>query len=364
MSLAGRLPAAVLAGMTLVASAQATGLAFAQVPRAPAAQPLFERMRADAKVAIAAAVRAGRPDEALETYDRYYTSTRQHEPSLLAAVAKGILTGVANGPASLSRVVALERLARSGDARSLSQLEATAGGRNTLMPEGIEADCALARLGDSRAVDRLIQRLGDETLREKGLILASLGETDAKRAASAIVPFLTDENPGNREGAAQALAKLGSREQIAPLRAAFETEWHPAMRQTLAMALHCLGSTAGDALLAQIETSKMPDVRLVAVEAYRATNSPRWTRLARELLRSSSEGARLRSAVLLGAADPDAARELAQAATSTNLATREVGAKLLEAAGSKDFTLLVTLLHDPSPVVRTHAAGALLAGNP
>jgi HEAT repeat protein len=133
------------------------------------------------------------------------------------------------------------------------------------------------------------------------------------------------------------------------------------MRQTLAMTLHCLGSTAGDALLKELLASRLPEVRLVAVEAYATTDTPGWAGLARELLRSTSEGVRLRSAVLLGAADPAAAKELATAAASSNVATREVGTRLLEAAGYRDLTLLVALLHDSSPVVRTHAAGAVLA---
>jgi HEAT repeat protein len=318
-------------------------------------------MRTDAQAAIAAAVSAGKPGEALETYDRYYTSTREHEPALLAQVARGILAAVAGDRVSLSRMAALERLARAGDAGSLGLLAAEAGGRNTLMPEGTDADCVLARLGNPQAIDRLIQRLADETLRSQGQVITSLAEAKATRAASAIVPFLSDDNPTNKLSAAYALARIGSPDQIPPLRAAFEAEWHPATRQALAVALHSLGSPAGDALLKELETSRTPDRRLMAVEAYHARNSPRWTPLARELLRSSSEGARLRSAVLLGAADPDAARELTLAATSTNLATREVGARLLEAAGSKDFTLLLALLHDASPVVRTHAAGAVLA---
>jgi len=318
-------------------------------------------MRADAQLAIAAAISAGKPGEALETYDRYYTSTKRHEPALLAPVARGVLAGVASDRTSLSRLAALERLARAGDERSLGQLRAEAGGRNTLMPEGIDADCALARLGDGQAVDRLIQRLADETLRSKGQIIGSLAEAKATRAASALVPFLSDDNPTNKLSAVHALARIGSSDQVPPLRAAFEAEWHPATRQTLAMALHSLGNPAGDALLRELEVSRTPDVRLVVLEAYHAKNSPKWSPLARELLRSSSEGSRLRSAVLLGAADPDAARELARAATNTNLATREVGARLLEEAGSKDLALLVTLLHDASPVVRTHAAGAVLA---
>ena len=356
-----RFRAAGMAGLVAAFAAVLAVPTHAQVPKAPPEQPLFDRMRADAMAAIAASAAAGRPAEALDTYDRYFTSTRKHDGPLLAAVAKGVLWGIAAEPASLSRIGALERLARGGDARSQGQLAAEAGGRNAMMYEGIPADCALARAGDPGAADRLVLRLADNTIREASLIMSSLAEAGVKRAASAIVPFLADQNPGNREGAARALARIGSREQIAPVRAAFDAEWHPAMRQTLAMTLHCLGSTAGDELLKELESSRMPEVRLVAIEAYHATNTPRWRTMARELLRSASEGARLRSAVLLGAADPDAAKELAAAVASTNIATREVGARLLEAAGSKDLTLLVTLLHDSSPVVRTHAAGALLA---
>jgi HEAT repeat protein len=351
----------MLAGLGLTALAGAVSPVYGQVPRPPADQPLFERMKADAKVAIAAADAAGRSSEALDTYDRYVTSTKQHEPELVALVARSILRGVAADTASVSRIDALERLARAGDVRGRNQLGAEAGGRNTLMLEGIPADCALARIGDAAAADRLIQRLGDESVREKSGILNSLADAGAKRAASAIVPLLGDDNPGNRESAARALARLGTKDQIAQVLAAFESEWHPAMRQTLAMTLHCLGSTAGDALLKELESSRTPEVRLVAVEAYYATKTPRWNTMARQLLRSPSEGARLRAAVLLGAADPAAAKELATAAASSNIATREVGARLLEAAGSKDLTLLVKLLHDSSPVVRTHAAGAVLA---
>ena len=359
-----RLPAVMAAGLVLAAAPLAAHET-ARPQQAAAARPsLLEQMRADARLAIAAAVAAGNPAEALDSYDRFFASVKQHDSSLLAAVAKSVLTQVAADPASLSRIPALERLARAGDAKPRQALEAAAGGRDTLMPAGVEADCALARLGDSRAIDRLIQRLTDETSRDRAGVIGSLVDAKARRAAYAMVPLLDDQDPFARMTAAQGLAALGSREQVPALRAALERETHPGMRQSFAMALYALGSDAGNTVIAQAEASRIPDVRLVALEAYYAAKTPRWTALARQLLKSSSEGPRLRAAVMLGSADADARRALMQAATSTNLATREVGARLLEASGSRDTTLLLQLLRDPSPVTRTHAAGALLAGNP
>ena len=362
-----RLTRGMGAAVSLAATlAAASGLAAAPLPQPPQAQQsaLLEQMRTDARTAMSAAAAAGRAGEALDTYDRFYASVKTHDPSLLKLAAKAVLTEASAGPASLATIPALERLARSGDLKARGSLDAAAGGRDTLMPAGIEADCALARLGDAAAIDRLVQRLADDALRDKGQIIGGLTDANVARSAYAMVPFLSDDNPTNKLSAVQALAKLGSREQIPALRAAFEAERHPGMRQTMAMALRALGSNAGDALLAEVESSRIPDVRLTALEAYYAAKSPAWTALARQLLRSSSEGARLRAAVMLGPADADALRELTQAASSANVATREVGARLIETVGSRDWALLLKLMRDPSPLVRTYAAGAVLAAVP
>jgi HEAT repeat protein len=353
--------AAAVSAAVLVSMQPARAAGQAQPPQA-GPPSLLEQMRSDARLAIGAAAAAGRGGDALDTYDRFYTSVKKHDPALLALAARAVLTEASQDPASLARVPALERLARAGDAKARGQLDASAGGRNTLMPSGIEADCALARLGEGTAVDRLVQRLGDDTLRDKGIVIGCLSETGAARTAYAIVPFLQDDNPTNKLSAVQALASLGARDQVAPLRAAFEAERHAGMRQTMAMALHALGSTAGDALLAEIAASRVPDVRLMALEAYYAAKSPAWRGMATQMLTSASEGARLRAAVMLGLDNAAAARELTRAARRAHVATREVGARLLERAGSRDLTLLLKLLRDTSPLVRVYAGGAVLAG--
>ena len=364
MSLAGKLlPARVTSGLVLAALAWAGGSVRAKVQEPPAAQSAPAQARAKAEAAVRAAAASGQSFQALDAYDRYYATAKAHDAGLIALLAKGALTAAAADRASPAHVPALERLARSGDASARAQLESEASGDSTLMRGGIVADCALARLGDSRAVDRLIYRIEDESPADKGMMLNGLAEAGAKRAAYAVVPLLGDANPSNRLAAVRALAKIGAPEHIASLTAAFEAESRAFVRQFIAMALRALGGSAGDALLAEMERASSDESRLLALEAYHASKSPKWPALAHELLRSPDEGPRLKAAVLLGLADADARQALAAAAKSTNVATRELAVMALESAGSRDTSLLLSLLRDPSPVVRTYAAGALLAAN-
>jgi HEAT repeat protein len=317
-------------------------------------------MRTEVGAAIKASVAAGNADSAFQAYDRYFTSVKAHDQGLLADLSRSVLAIVSADKGSIARLPAFERSARYGNAAALQALQQMAAA-NSLMPESIATDTTLASLGDERAVDRLVQRLGEDGLRDQMPIVEALITAKALRAAYAVAALLSDSNPYNRMAAARGLAILGGREHIASLAAALESETEGPVKPAYAIALKSLGSDAGDALLARLEVSPVADVRVQALDAYYAAKSPKWTSLARLLLRSDSEGARLRAATLLGLDDADARRELVRAATSTNVALREVGARLLETAGARDLDLLVKLLRDTSPVVRTYAAGAILA---
>jgi len=348
--------------LTAAASGDAGGGSLqGPLPPQAAVSALQRQMRADVEMAIRLALQSGDAKSALDSYDRYFASVRAHDPVLLASVARVVLTAIAPDRASPAHVLALERLAGAGDARARSSLGEMAGGSNTLMLQGVEADSALARLGDLPAVDRLIRRLADDTIRDKGGIVDVLIAAQARRAAFAIVALLGDENPFNRMAAARGLASLGSPEHVPQLRDALERETEGPVKPMLAVALKSLGSAVADARIAQFGASPVSDVRLLVVEAYYNARLPQWPGLARQLLRTGSEGTRLRAAELLGDSDEGARREIGKAATSANLPTREIGAKLLESTGSRDLAVLATLLRDTSPVARTYAAGALLA---
>lgn len=317
--------------------------------------------RAETQRRIRQAVSAGTPAAALEVYAGHVALTKKHDVELLQDVARALLVQVGDDQATPARVPALERLAASGSASVRQGLRQMAAAENALEPAGLAADAALGRLGDEGAIDRLIARLGDEGLRDKAGALEALVAANVRRAAYAAAALLQDGSPFNRMAAARALAVIGSREHIEPLRAALESETQSPIKPSYAVALKSLGSSAADTLFASLESSPVPDVQVQAMDAYYWAKIPQWKTLARALLRSTSEGARLRAAELLGLEDAEAKGEILRAATSTNVALREIGSRLLEATGSRDLDLLVKLLRDSSPVVRTHAAGAIMA---
>ena len=326
-----------------------------------AASALQRQMRAEVESVVSLAMQSGDAKPALDSYDRYVASVKTHDAALLASVSRAVLSSIAADRSSPARLLALERLARSGDTRARETLGELAGGANTSMPQGTEADFALARLGDGPAVGRIIGRLEDETIRDKSGLVDALIDARARRASYALVALLGDENPFNRMAAARGLASLGSKADAAALGEALARETEGPVKPMLAVALTSVGSAAADARMAQFEASPVADVRLMAVEAHYHARNPRWTALARQLLKTGTEGARLRAAELLGDGDEGARREILKAAASQNLPTREIGARLLEATGSRDFAVLAPMLKDASPVTRTYAAGALLS---
>lgn len=337
-----------------------TAAAWTQEPQG-ATSALQRQMRADVEAVARLAIQSGDSTPALESYDRYYASVKAHDRALLGMVARAVLASIAADRSSPARLLALERQARAGDPRARATLDTLAGGANTLMPQGADADFVLARLGDGAAVDRIVKRLEDDAIRDKGGLVDALVDARARRTAFALVALLDDENPFNRMAAARGLAVLGSKEHAPALSEALAKETEGPVKPVLAVAIRSVGSPAANQIIAQLEASPVADVRLMAVEAYYNAKDPRWTALARQLLKTGTEGARLRAAELLGDSDAGARLEILRAAASQNLPTREIGARLLEATGSGAVDALARLLKDPSPVARAYAAGALTA---
>ena len=354
----GLVAACILSGVA--GAAPAVPPAAWEGPAQAPSSALQRQMREEVEAVIRHSMQSGDPSQALDAYDRYFSSTKSHDSALLASVAGSVLSAIAADRSSPARLLALERLARSGDVRARGTLGELAGGANTLMPQGAEADFALARLGDGAAVDRIVKRLEDDAIRDKSGLVGALIDARARGAAFALVPLLADENPFNRMAAARGLASLGSREHAAALQAALAQETEGPVKPMLAVAIKSVGSPAADARIAQLEASPVADVRLMAAEAYYNSKNARWTALARQLVKAGPEDVRLRAAELLGSGDESARREILKAAASQNLPTREIGARLLEAAGIRDPAVLVPLLRDASPVARAYAAGALV----
>jgi HEAT repeat protein len=97
---------------------------------------------------------------------------------------------------------------------------------------GVRCGCAeaLGKIGDARAVEPLIKRLGDHSqyeVREGWKLIYSqtmatscaraLGDIGDARAVEPLIELLTDQDPSHREAAMWALGKIGDERAIGPL---------------------------------------------------------------------------------------------------------------------------------------------------
>jgi HEAT repeat protein len=309
---------------------------------------------------IAQAVGAKNIPAALNAYDDHVALTKLDDLGLLDPIARAVLAAIGSaGDHELARDAALERLAAAGDKEARRSLEAAATGGRALMPAAISADISLARIGDQKALARLGERLLSPQLREKAELADGLTAAGDAKSAYIFIALLKDPDPGARAVAARALATIGSREAIAPLRQAFATEDGPG-RMPFAAALKSLGSEAADDMIARMAKSPAADVRMLAAEAYAAAKVPGWADLVRPFLKDSNTATRLRAAELLIEVEPNARALVAQGALDPNPADREEAARILERKPPYQVSLLRRLLEDRDSFVRVFAAGAIV----
>jgi HEAT repeat protein len=82
--------------------------------------------------------------------------------------------------------------------------------------EAVRASAAeeLGDLGDQRAIDSLIQALGDDNARVRESAAMALGEIGDKRAIPRLMKLLEDKNEDVRDSAAEALGEITERHGI------------------------------------------------------------------------------------------------------------------------------------------------------
>lgn len=315
-------------------------------------------------VKVRAQVDAGRPLEALTAYERWLGRSSTEDVFLLAPIAMGVLRAERGNADGRSRMMALGFLVRAGDAAATSELEKAA----TAAQPSLDADAALAREGHAAAVQRLVDRLDAQSIRDKSAVVRALSRAGAAGAADAIKGLLTDGSPPTRMEAARALGELGAKSAIPELRAALKDAEGP-VRVLAAGALARLGDAAGLAFLQPLVNSPAAEVRLLAVE-YQAAASPggEWVGVATSLLAGEDPLVRLRAAQLLARHGPDPSvglRALTAALADDNVAVRNAAAELVndlpaEALGG-NIPELRRLLRDQAAPIRIQAAGALIA---
>ena len=128
-----------------------------------------------------------------------------------------------------------------------------------------EAACALARLGDRRAVEPFVSALEDKDLTVQRTSAEALGELGDRRAVEPLIRSLEDKYV--RQAAVEALGKLGDRRAVEPLISALENEYSYGRYSSAADALGELGDRRAVEPLIRALEDKDKRVRQTAVEA-------------------------------------------------------------------------------------------------
>lgn len=274
----------------------------------------------------------------------------------LRTQAMARLTQYRKRPAPVG-TLALERLARAGDASAREQLAMQA--RET---QGVAATAALLRLGDQSQITRATQLLSDRTLNEPVQLFAALVEARATAAGSAVVPWLNASDDETVAAAAITLGRLGHT-AAAPTLHALRTGSNPLLRPAASAALWRLGDQTVRPALDEALGNMLPEVRLYAAAAWAPESDGPWKGIVQQVLRDPHPPRRIAAGRLLVQVAPGAVREvLGRDMTSlTDPALRAQAAAVFErVADAADTALLSEALGNEDPEVQVHAAGAIL----
>lgn len=302
------------------------------------------------------ALAAAEPLSSLDAYESWL-QRRPEDVFLLAPVARGVLQQIASGGDLELRIAALEHLATAGATSARTELQQLrAAGQAP-----IAADTALARLGSEEAVARLTAAVDSSTPMDRSALAATLGSV-GPAAVPTLLSLLQSPQGPTRAAAVAALGKLGARQAVERVRTVMQDP-DPFVRSSAAVALTRLGDPAGQAAVDRMLDSEVPDLRLMAAEAWNGQPGP-WVEAIRPLLENMDGTIRIQAARLIAPVDPAAAdRVLSAAASDENPAIRAEAVRAGAESGDNIFVnvaQLRRLLRDADPAVRLHAAAVLL----
>jgi hypothetical protein len=255
------------------------------------------------------------------------------------------------------RSLALEQLARSGEAAARAALEKEASTPGAVAER--PALLALTRLGDARATARMGAMMGEDPDLETVRALA-MSRTDA--AGAALVRALGASSQAVRAASAIAIGRLGYAKGADALRRALEDEWLD-VRAAATSALYRLGDQSMLALAtARLETP-MQEAQLAAADAWAPEKAGPWVVEVEPMLRNQTAEIRHAAAERLA----NVRHEQVAAVLRADLAPEMPDEIRIEAArvaahiaSADDVDWLTRALTDPLPEVQIHVAGAIL----
>jgi hypothetical protein len=320
----------------------------------PGAEP---PTRAQIEQTIAAQLEKGAVQQALSTYDSYTKSSNRADTGLLRLIARAELERSAGpGTAPGIRLVALKYLARGGDKGAMESLGklASAGTEAAL-----SARIALLELDQKGAAANLARLLPTASQADRPTIIKALQDANARAEAPLLMPLLDSGDVPTRTAAALALGTLGHQPAVDRLKVMLGGD--AVTKMVAAIALRRLGDQSMDARVVPLLGGILPEVRLMAAEAYGPSASRRWVSKIKELSTDRNELIRVRAAELLACCDVTAAKTmLADALGSRIPPVQAEAARVLAKAGLADARLGRRMLGSDSAEVRAHGAGAVL----
>jgi len=295
---------------------------------------------------------------ALDAYEQWL-GARPDDAGLVEPIARAMLWEIARGAdRSLARD-ALQDLVQAqveGAAAALAAIQ--------IPSDRLEVDAAAARGGDTGALTRLAGAATAADVTDKTAVANALA-TAGPAAIPVLLPMLEDRSGPTRAAAVAALGKLRATDATKQLRAALQDR-DPFVRSSASVALFRLGDSDGQARVEKMLQSEVPDVLLMAAEAWDGQAGP-WIAVITPLLQNTDGLTRLYAAKLIAPFNPEAARAvLGSALQDANPVVRAASAEILADQPlarpvSGDLTQLRRLLRDRDAMLRLRAASLLLS---
>jgi HEAT repeat protein len=295
------------------------------------------------------------PLKGLDAYERWLGKRAREDAGLLEPVPRAIVLQMAGGAEPDLRHEAVRLLIAGG-------LPLPAAATRDVVDQLADA-AARAKDGDPAALRRL------QTAVDAGTVDANVLVAALESAGSQTTPLLMtmlNKSAGPARGAAAAALGRRKADEAKPALLALMKDGDPFVRSSAAVALARMGDDQGQAFVDQMLRSEVPDLRLMAAEAWNGQTGP-WVSAIMPLLENRDGTTRLEAARLVAPVNPEAARRTLQdAAGDANPVIRAEAARIVEQIASRvpdvaDVGQLRRLLRESDPAVRLHAAGALLA---
>lgn len=294
------------------------------------------------------------PIKGLDAYEAWLGKRTRDDAALLEPVPRAIVLQMTGSTEPDLRHEAVRLL-------SAAAVPIPAGARDAV--DQLTDAATRARLGDPSAITQMQTAMEGRAI-DAGVIAQAL--ESAGPPATPLLMKMLASTAGPARGAAAAALGRRKAEDARPALQTLLRDPDPFVRSSAAVALARMGDAQGQSMVDRMLQSEVPDLRLMAAEAWDGQDGP-WVAVIMPLLDNRDGTTRLDAARLIAHVNPEAARRaLHDAAADRNPVIRSEATRIMEQVAGDvpevaDPGQLRRLLRDGDPTVRLRAAGTLLA---